>query len=374
MSTDDDPRHDLLRYYTRYHRPGVTDLSSSNPPPPVLNGRFGRLEPNDLSYVPPTGAEELREAIARRYETVGAGDILLTAGASEGLAALAFALVEPGRTVAVDRGTYPSFVEAAKTAGGRVVTSCVPVPGAVVATICNPTVPDGRVACVERFVEEAERGGAVAVVDEVYRDLVHNGSPAPAAADVSTAAVSVGGLSKPLGMGGLRIGWMATHNAELRERLDRRLQLLSGGPASLSVIAAAWAFEQYDHYVADTLAAVRANGPRVFAVLDDAGWQYERPSAGLTVEARPPGCVGLGGEARVRDAGMFLIPCDMYGAPGAYRISLLADPAALRQALSLLTEASPTRRCADTGISPLPLKSVCEAGSPGRDRPGEARS
>lgn len=342
---NDDPRRDLLRYYTRYHRPGITDLSSSNPAPPILDCRLGRLEPDELSYVPPTGAEELREAIARRYETVAPDGVLLTAGASEGLAALAFVLVEPGNTVVADRGTYPSFLEAAKTAGGCVTVSCVPVAGAAVAIACNPTVPNGQVADVERYVRTAERAGAVAVIDEVYRDLVHTGSPAPAAADVSTSAVSVGGLSKPLGMGGLRIGWIATHDVALRERLDRQLQLLSGGPASLSVIAAGQAFDQYDRFVAETLEAVRTRGPGVLAVLDAAGWRYERPAAGLTVEARPPWPVGADGEAKVREAGMFLVPCDMYGAPGAYRISLLADPVALREAVALLAESSLGRGC-----------------------------
>src|SRR5690606_23636760 len=126
---------------------------------------------------------------------------------------------------------------------------------------------------------------------------------------------------------------------------DRQLQLLSGGPASLSVIAAGHAFDQYDRFVAETPEAVRTRGPGGLAGRDAAGRRYERPAAGLTVEGRPPWPVGADGEAKVREAGMFLVPCDMYGAPGAYRISLLADPVALREAVALLAESSLGRGC-----------------------------
>jgi aspartate/methionine/tyrosine aminotransferase len=151
----------------------------------------------------------------------------------------------------------------------------------------------------------------------------------------------VGGLSKPLGMGGLRIGWIATHDRRLRDRLDRQLQLLSGGPASLATRAAVVAFACYDESIAGTLAAVQSNAPHVFAALDAARWRYTRPLAGLTVEACPPIPATLAGEERVRQAGMFLVPGTVYRRPGAYRIGLLADVVALRQALSLLAEPFP---------------------------------
>lgn len=341
---DEDPRRDLLRYYSHYFAPGVVDLSSSSPPPRPLDVEpASHFDPCDLEYVPPQGPRDLREAIAAHYGTVAPDELLITSGASEALAALALALVCRGDTVAVSRDTYPSFVEGVRTAGGSVAWSAWPVDGAIVAAACNPTAPDGQLLDLEAYLRACDRLGAVAVLDEVYRDLVHAGGPAPAAVDHSATAVSVGGLSKPLGMGGLRIGWIATHDAGLRERLDRQLQLLSGGPASLSTHAAVAAFDCYSESIAGTLAAVHSNAPQVFAALDAAGWRYVRPVAGLTVEARPPAPVTLAGEERVRRAGMFLVPCEVYGTPGAYRISLLADVGRLRQALSLLAEPFPAQ-------------------------------
>jgi len=337
-----DPRSDLLRYYSRYYWPGVVDLSSSNPPPVPLDIEpASHIEPGELSYVPPSGCENLRQAIANHYETVEPGELLITAGASEALAAIALSLVRRGDVVVVDRGSYPSFVEGARTAGGEILRSAVPVRGAKIAAACNPSAPDGQLVNLDAYLARAESCGAIAVLDEVYRDLVHDGVPAPAAVDRSATAVSVGGLSKPLGMGGLRIGWIATHHRELRERFDRQLQLLSGGPASLSARAAVAAFQCHERTVAATLERVRANSGPVYRVLDAAGWRYSRPVAGLTLEARPPAPATLAGEERVRKAGMFLVPGEMYAAPGAYRISLLAEPGMLGQALEFLAEPFP---------------------------------
>ncbi|MGE5597641.1 MAG: pyridoxal phosphate-dependent aminotransferase [Hyphomicrobiales bacterium] len=326
---------DLLEYYTCYFREGMADISRSNPPPFEVEVPCGQQD-EGLEYVPPTGAAELREAIARRYRTVHADEVVLAAGASEALAAIGFAFTRPGGCVTADRGTYPSFTEAVTTAGGQLAVSSGPVPGAMLAAICNPTVPDGRLVDAACLARQAAACGAVLVADEVYRDLVPSGSPAPAAADCDERAMSVGGLSKPLGLGGLRIGWIATHDAALRERLDRQLQLLSGGPAGPSVSAAVAAFERYNEAVDATLTAATTNAPAVYGALERAGWTFREPEAGLTIEAWPPAPPGPCNEQRVRDAGIFLVPCSVYGTPGSYRISLLADRAALERALTLL--------------------------------------
>jgi aspartate/methionine/tyrosine aminotransferase len=43
----------------------------------------------------------------------------------------------------------------------------------------------------------------------------------PAAADASDVAVSVGVMSKAFGLAGLRIGWIATRDPQLRDRVVR---------------------------------------------------------------------------------------------------------------------------------------------------------
>lgn len=297
----------------------------------------GVVEPEALGYVPPAGPGDLRGMIAARYERVTDTHVLVTAGASEALAAVALALVAPGDSVVHDHGTYPSFIEAARTAGARLRPGNEARPGDRLAAVCHPTTPDGALYDIDEWCRRTARAASIPVVDEVYRDLAHEGARPPAAADCCDSAISIGGLSKPLGMGGLRIGWIATRDGDIRARLDRQLQLLSGGPASLSVAAALTAMEHYDESVRRTLRCVRENAPGVLHVLDEAGWCYSPPAAGLTLAARPPARTTAEDEQRLREAGYFLIPCDMYGAPGAYRVSLLAPAGELRHAIALLT-------------------------------------
>jgi len=335
MDATADPRLDLLRYYAAYFAPGMTDLSASCPPPAALAVDLGyELDGDALAFVPPAGAPDLREAIAARYEGLTAEDIVISAGASEALAAIALALLEPGSRAAVDGGIYPSFTEAAKSAGATLAPESPLVPGTRVVVVCNPTTPAGRIRDMAALCREARATGATVVADEVYRDLSR--VPLPAAATLDPGAISIGDLSKPLGLGALRIGWIATRDVDVRERLDRQLQLLSGGPSALSVRAALAAFERFDAAVAATVDRAEENGAHIFRALTSHDWTWTPPEAGLTVAAWPARPLDAAAEQRVRDAGYFLIPCDMYGAPGAYRFSLLAPPATVCHALDLL--------------------------------------
>jgi len=65
-----------------------------------------------------------------------------------------------------------------------------------------------------------EKHGAVLFSDEVYRESEFDPAERlPAACDLSDQAVSLGVMSKTYGMAGLRIGWIATQNAEILEKM-----------------------------------------------------------------------------------------------------------------------------------------------------------
>jgi aspartate/methionine/tyrosine aminotransferase len=66
----------------------------------------------------------------------------------------------------------------------------------------------------------AQARGVVLFSDEVYRESEYDpATRLPAACDVSESALSLGVLSKTYGLPGLRIGWIATHDAELYQQL-----------------------------------------------------------------------------------------------------------------------------------------------------------
>ncbi|MCC6380855.1 MAG: pyridoxal phosphate-dependent aminotransferase [Dehalococcoidia bacterium] len=330
----DDANLDLLAWYTRYFQPGVVDVSASNPPPWPLPAPPEAEVVAAADYVAPMGAPALRGAIAARYATLSADDVILGNGASEVLAALGLMLARRGSRVAVDRGAYPSFLEAVRAVGGDVLPLAALGPGVAAALANNPTVPDGRLLDVPGLVAAARATGAVPVVDEVYRDFAV--PRPPAAADCDPGAVSVGGLSKPLGLGGLRVGWAATRDRALLARLDRQLQLLAGGPSGPSLLLARVAVACFDEAVAVTRERASANAPALYARLAARGWTFAPPEAGLTLEAWPPHPLAPGGGARLLAAGLFAVPCSVYGTPGAWRFGLLADVEALDRALGAL--------------------------------------
>ena len=111
----------VVEAYAKHYRAGMVDLSAPSPTPLPLPLTPEVIARADLAFSTPGGSPELRAAVAARYRTLTADDILITSGGSEALAALAFALSGPGSRIALTEGAYASFVEVARAAGARLV-------------------------------------------------------------------------------------------------------------------------------------------------------------------------------------------------------------------------------------------------------------
>ena len=310
----------LLEHYSRWYEEGMTDLSSSAAVAHDIPMPAGSIR---VDYCPPQGASTLRRQISALYESIEPGDIVLTAGASEALVALVHAVCPA--SVAADRGVYESLSAAVRRLGIPLVD--LRAGTADLAVLCNPSVPDGRV--LREFP-----AARVLAVDEV--ELPFAVPHQPAAADRIDGAVSVNSLSKSVGLGGLRIGWLACRDKTLVRELDRQVQLLSGGPAAPSVQVAEQIMPTYQRRIDETLLSVHRNAPAIYEALRSAGWTFDYPEAGLTLEAAPPEpWMAHRLVERLHATGLFVVPCSVYGTPGCFRFSLLADADCLRQALAL---------------------------------------
>ncbi|WP_328860034.1 aminotransferase-like domain-containing protein [Streptomyces sp. NBC_00306] len=201
--------------------------------------RAGR-RPGAWSRPPADGLPELREWFARGLGgSIGAADVLITAGGQSALTTALRALAPPGAPVLVESPTYPGMLAIARAAGLRPVPVPVDAQGvrpdllaaAFRATgarlfICQPLFqnPTGAVLSAERRPEVlriAREAGAFVVEDDFARRMAHDDAgplPSPLAADDHDGVVvHVSSLTK-VTSASLRVGMLAARGP-VSERL-----------------------------------------------------------------------------------------------------------------------------------------------------------
>ena len=329
---DQTERPSVVDYYFEHFHAGMVDLSSSSP----SRHSGGTSRPSIEDYPAPGGMPGLRDAIAALYPGLRGEDVVVTSGASEALAASALAFISRGTRVSLPVGAYPSFRQLAEQLGGELSDDDWSRMPAQVVLVNNPTVPDGRLIDLSERLRASRALGSRVIADEVYLDLRPGAAVLPAACQ-HECAVSIGDLSKPLGLGGLRIGWAASRDREAIRAISRAVQILSGGPSVLAMDMATVALGEYEARLTMRADAAAQNAPAVYAALDSAGWTYRRPDAGWTFLAVPPYPLDDHDMQRLRDAGIFLVPATVFGAGEGYRLSVFADARCLRTALRLVS-------------------------------------
>src|SRR5436190_16370396 len=181
-----------------------------------------RWESLTLGYTESLGLPALRAELAGLYERVLAVDVITFSGAEEGIYVAMHALLQPGDHAVVVWPCYQSLHEVARSIGASV--ALIPLdprdwsldvdavaaairPNTRVIVANSPHSPTGAQLSPDqliRLVAIAERHGAHLFSDEVYRLLEHATAPLPPAADCSDRAISLGVMSKPFGLAGLR--------------------------------------------------------------------------------------------------------------------------------------------------------------------------
>ncbi|MFG6476360.1 aminotransferase class I/II-fold pyridoxal phosphate-dependent enzyme [Microbacterium sp. P06] len=187
-------------------------------------------------YAPGRGFADLLTAIAEHQERFYGlrldpeRDIIVTAGATEALAATLLALLDgPDNEVVVFEPYYDAYAAAVALAGARLVTVPLRWPdfqpdldelaAAVtdrtrVILVNDPHNPTGAVfapAVREQIVRLAERHDAVIVTDEVYEHLVFDGAHVPIATlpGAWERTVSISSAGKTFSVTGWKIGWLS---------------------------------------------------------------------------------------------------------------------------------------------------------------------
>lgn len=186
-------------------------------------------------YPPGPGYPELREAVAahqlRHYglELDPAGEVVVTAGATEALAAAILALVNPGDEMVVLEPFYDSYVACIEMAGGvrRPVTLRAPdfrldvaaleaavTPRTTTILLNTPHNPTGAVldrSELEAVARVAIEHDLVVVTDEVYEHLLFDGRehvPICTLPGMWERTVTISSAGKTFSFTGWKVGWV----------------------------------------------------------------------------------------------------------------------------------------------------------------------
>ena len=182
--------------------------------------------------------------------------------------------------------------------------------------------------------------GLVLFSDEVYRELEHDPQDRlPAACDLDERAVSLGSISKSYGLPGLRIGWLVTRDASLREvmlRLKDYTTICSSAPSELLT---AIALRNRHVLLKRNLEIVERNLPLLdrFFERHAETFDWTRPTASPIGFPRVNDVQDVDGFCeRLASMGVLLLPGSVYDQPAHVRIGF--GRADMPEALRLLEE------------------------------------
>jgi N-succinyldiaminopimelate aminotransferase len=244
-------------------RTGALNLGQGFPdrdgPASVVEAAVKALREGRNQYAPGIGVPELRSAIAshqaRHYgiELDPDRQVIVTTGATEGIAAALLALVDPGDEVVVLEPFYDSYTAMIQMAGGvrRPVTLRAPDfrldvdelraavgPRSKVLLLNTPHNPTGTVldrAELEAVADVAREHDLVVVTDEVYEHLVyddHEHVPLATLPEMFERTVSISSAGKTFSFTGWKVGWATGPESLVRavEGAKQWLTFSSGSP------------------------------------------------------------------------------------------------------------------------------------------------
>jgi N-succinyldiaminopimelate aminotransferase len=262
-------------------------------------------------YPPGIGMPVLRTAIATHQERFYGihvdpdTEVLVTAGATEALAATILALTEPGDEVITFEPFYDAYGAVIALAGARHVTVPLMAPlfqpdldqlrAAVtdrtrLIIVNDPHNPTGTVferATLQVIIELAERHGATIVTDEVYEHLVFDGqrhTPIASLPGGRERTVSISSGGKTFNTTGWKIGWITAPPTLIGPILAVKqfLTFVNGAPLQ-PAIAVGLALP--DTFFSTAAARLAGKRDLLISGLTDAGFAPTTPQAGYFVVA-----------------------------------------------------------------------------------------
>jgi aspartate/methionine/tyrosine aminotransferase len=336
------PPFKLERYFAKYEFNAEYLLSSSDCESMSVAellafepGAAEKFQKVWLGYTESQGSPTLRAEICNLYEKMEPDDILVHAGAGEAIFLFMFAAFKEYDHVIVHSPGYQSLSDVARAAGCdispwrareennwaldlnelrhlmRSNTKAI-----IINTPHNPTgylMSREDYDAVHKFAEENK---LLLFSDEVYRESEYDpATRLPAACDYGEYAVSLGVTSKTYGLAGLRIGWIATKNKKIHEKMASLKDYTTICNSAPSEFLAEVAMRNRKKLAERNINIIMQN----LAVMDDlftrrsSLFRWARPRAGSMAFPRYlGGSVDKFCDELIRKAGIMLLPGTVY--------------------------------------------------------------
>jgi aminotransferase len=341
----------VIREMTRVAREhGALNLAQGFPdfpaPESLKEAACDAIRADTNQYAITWGAPSLREALVDSYrdlygmEVEGDREITVTCGATEAMASVVLALLDPGDEVVVFEPFYENYGPDAILCGARPVFVPLDPPDYLVdaqqvraaltprtrAIIINtPNNPTGRVLSVselEGLAAVCREHDLIAVTDEIYEHILYDGEHIPLATleGMRERTVTVSGASKTFSVTGWRIGTiLAPPNltGAIRKVHDF---LTVGAPAPLQEAIAFGLRELGRPYYEELARGYRERRDVLVPALQEAGFECAAPQGAYYVLADFSRLSDLDDAAfalaLTRDAGVATVPgSSFYSSP-----------------------------------------------------------
>lgn len=349
--------------------PDVIALGRGDPDfhtaPHVMAAAKAAIDANQHHYTGPTGMPALREAIAADLRAqfgldYTADEVVVTAGAQEGIMLSMLAICAPGDEILITSPRFTTYDTAVHLCGGVPVP--VPTreaddfaldPAEVEARITprtrafvlvSPNNPTGAVTppeAIRRIAEIARRHDILIVADEIYARMIYAPNEHLSIATLpgmKERTITLNGFSKTYAMTGWRVGYLAAP-ADFVAKITEPRHTLSINTCTISQHAALAALTGPQEPLAAMLAEYAERRDWLMGALTAAGFTYGHPggafyiytnisSAGLPA---PDFC-----ERLLRETGVMVFPGTMFGDPSTdhIRISYLQPLPLIREAMA----------------------------------------
>jgi N-succinyldiaminopimelate aminotransferase len=286
---------------------GAVNLGQGFPdtdgPAEIAEAAIDAIHAGHNQYPPGIGIPELRHAIARHQQHWYGLDfdpdteVLVTAGATEAIAATLLALCEPGDEVVTFEPYYDSYAACTSMAGAqrKVVTLRPPdyhfdpdalrnaiTPRTRLLLLNSPHNPTGKVFSrdeLEVIADVCRTHDLLAVTDEVYEHLVFEGEHVPLATlpGMRDRTVTISSAGKTFSFTGWKIGWACAAPPLLNavKTAKQFLTYVNGAPFQYAI---AEALALPDERILEFGADLRRRRDQLCAGLADAGFTVYPPS------------------------------------------------------------------------------------------------